>query len=317
MKFTVIIPSYRRADNIGRRLEEFSLQTHTDFELLIVVDSPEQEFIDAYKSVTKTYSDLDITLLVNPENLGSAETRNRGIENASGDHLILLDDDISVKENYLEGYADVIERYPDSIIIGNIEHRYLETPFQKYIKDSRTYFGFQGLTHLDTVSFPHFITGNVCAPRDTLRSTTFEQVTINGKVVYGYEDLVFGYTLSLKGHEFIFNNKSTGEHEEYTTLSELSKKKYEAGKASVLLARQYPELAEILHYNPKLARFPIRYIPPKSVYSIFDSCIGIFSGIFPSARKLYRYVLAASFVAGVSYAFESVSSTSGSGKALT
>lgn len=86
---SVIIPVYNCIEYLGQAIDSVIAQ-EVPVEIIVVNDSPWQdltEFIQPYKERT------NLVLIVNEQNLGVAEARNIGIQNAHGRYVALLDDD--------------------------------------------------------------------------------------------------------------------------------------------------------------------------------------------------------------------------------
>src|SRR3989338_9949342 len=48
----------------------------------------------------------------------ASENRNRGIRKASGDTIVFLDDDATIKEDYLEKLEEFLEKHPNVDVVG-------------------------------------------------------------------------------------------------------------------------------------------------------------------------------------------------------
>ena len=84
-KFSIIIPAHNAADRIGAALSSIRTQSFTDYELIVVCDSCEDNTAQiawAYDARTETV-DFHSTGL----------TRNRGIDLATGEWILFMDDD--------------------------------------------------------------------------------------------------------------------------------------------------------------------------------------------------------------------------------
>lgn len=85
MKFSIIIPAYNAANRIRNALDSIASQTFTDYELLVVCDSCKDDTAEIAREYT------DKVLLVNNNHDGL--TRNVGLDYASGDWVMFMDDD--------------------------------------------------------------------------------------------------------------------------------------------------------------------------------------------------------------------------------
>ena len=93
MKFSIIIPAYNAAGHIRRALDSIKCQTYTDYELIVVCDSCE----DNTAEIAETYGAHVIEVNYNRDGL----TRNAGIDAARGEWLLFMDDD----DHYLHEYV--------------------------------------------------------------------------------------------------------------------------------------------------------------------------------------------------------------------
>ncbi len=94
-RVSVVIPSYRRPDLVGRALRSVLDQTFADLEVIIVDDNAKgaAEQLATEKTITGQFSDERIRYIVNDSSKGGAEARNVGIRHALGEYVAFLDDD--------------------------------------------------------------------------------------------------------------------------------------------------------------------------------------------------------------------------------
>ena len=112
---SVVIPNYNRSDLIGRAINSVLSQTLPAREVIVVDDGStdsSREFISA------NYP--DVTLLTQ-ENKGVSSSRNRGIRQASGDWIALLDSDDEWQPEKLERQYDAWKAQPQYKIIHTNE----------------------------------------------------------------------------------------------------------------------------------------------------------------------------------------------------
>lgn len=96
-KVSVVIATYRRTDRLLKALESTAAQTYRDFEIVLADDNGDPEWNGKVHGILENfrsrYPDIMLKYIVNRENLGSARTRNAGIEAAEGEYVCFLDDD--------------------------------------------------------------------------------------------------------------------------------------------------------------------------------------------------------------------------------
>jgi glycosyltransferase involved in cell wall biosynthesis len=86
---SVVIPTRNRPDLVCRAVETVRAQTFTNFEIVVVVDGPDEASVAALNAI----GDPRIRVVALQENVGGAEARNVGVRNARGQWVALLDDD--------------------------------------------------------------------------------------------------------------------------------------------------------------------------------------------------------------------------------
>lgn len=107
--FSVIIPTYNRADFITKTLDSFLNQTCQDFEIIIVDDGS----TDNTNEVVKPYLS-DRIFYYKKKNEERAAARNYGAEKARGEYVNFFDsDDLALNNHLIEG-VDIITKnsYP-------------------------------------------------------------------------------------------------------------------------------------------------------------------------------------------------------------
>lgn len=101
--FSVIIPLYNKESQIKKTLESVLNQTFKDFEIVIVNDGS----IDKSIEVVESFDDNRIRI-INQNNSGVSQARNRGIIEANRKWIAFLDADDLWKPNKLEKYSKII-----------------------------------------------------------------------------------------------------------------------------------------------------------------------------------------------------------------
>jgi glycosyltransferase involved in cell wall biosynthesis len=104
MRFSVIIPTFKRAQLLGDAIRAALAQTHTDREILVVDDgSP-----DDTRSVASTFGEA--VRYFRQENKGKSAALNLGISASKGDAIIVLDDDDLFPPWTVAKHAEALQR---------------------------------------------------------------------------------------------------------------------------------------------------------------------------------------------------------------
>lgn len=88
---SVIMPAYNAQAFIREAIGSVQAQTVRDWELIVIDDGSKDRTRQLVAELAE--ADSRIRLEVNPDNLGAAGTRNRGLELSRGQHVALLDSD--------------------------------------------------------------------------------------------------------------------------------------------------------------------------------------------------------------------------------
>ena len=107
----VVIPTYNRAEIIGRAIRSVQAQTFEDWELIVVDDASEDET----EEVVAAFEDTRIRYIQHVENRGGAAARNTGIRNSRGEYIAFLDSDDEWLPQKLEGQIRVFKKADESV----------------------------------------------------------------------------------------------------------------------------------------------------------------------------------------------------------
>lgn len=112
---SVVIPLYNKEKQITNTLRSVFDQTYTDYEIIVVNDGSTDNSV----AVVESLNDSRIRL-IHQKNAGVSAARNRGIEDAKGEYIALLDGDDEWKPEFLETMLTLVERYPNCrVFAGN------------------------------------------------------------------------------------------------------------------------------------------------------------------------------------------------------
>lgn len=107
IKFSIIMPTYNRADLLPRAVDSVLNQTYQNFELVIINDgSP-----DNTEAVIKSFKDKRIVHLKHEKNRGVYAGINTGLSSAKGGFVMLLGDDDELYSDALESAFLKIKEY--------------------------------------------------------------------------------------------------------------------------------------------------------------------------------------------------------------
>ncbi|WP_052315752.1 glycosyltransferase family 2 protein [Oscillatoria acuminata] len=102
--FSVVVPTYNRANLLGDTIESVLAQTFKDFELLVIDDGS----TDDTHELINSFCDSTNIRYIYQENQGVGAARNTGIKNARGEWITFLDSDDLWLPNHLQSHYYLI-----------------------------------------------------------------------------------------------------------------------------------------------------------------------------------------------------------------
>jgi GT2 family glycosyltransferase len=113
INFTVVIPLYNKANHILRTLKSISSQKYPAAEIIVIDDGS----TDEGPSLVETAGIKNIRL-IRQKNQGVSAARNRGIAEATYEHIAFLDADDQWLPLFLAEIAGLVHKFPESSFFG-------------------------------------------------------------------------------------------------------------------------------------------------------------------------------------------------------
>lgn len=254
MKYSIIIPVYNRPDEVEELLESLTRQAFLNFEVVIVEDGSSVPC----KDVCEKYDGkLNIRYLTK-KNSGPGQTRNYGVEHATGDYVIILDSDVTVPEGYLQAIDDELSACPCDAFGGADASHPSFTDVQKAISYSMTSFfttggirggkaGAQGKGGakgaLDKF-YPRSY--NMGIRRDVyLKLGGFSKMRFGEDIDFSYRIIEAGYKSRLFPEAWVW-------HKRRTDLRKFFRQVYNSGIARINLEKRHPGTMKLVHMLPTI-----------------------------------------------------------------
>jgi len=237
---TVIIPTYNRKKIFQETLSRLCLQTFPkdNYEVIVIDDYS----TDGTREVLKKI-DLPINFkyLLNIENLGRARTRNRGIKEAKGKYVLMIDDDIWASETLIEEHLKVHKKHNEDIVVAGaipIAPGIPKTAINERCNDHHLWCYDEMCKVSDYLPYNFCKTANLSLPRTLFKKIGFFDETF---IHYGGEDTEFGYRYSRNNIKLIFAQKAVGYHYHDETVESLISREIERGKSFFVYQKLQPE----------------------------------------------------------------------------
>ncbi|AZH27577.1 glycosyltransferase [Paenibacillus sp. M-152] len=117
IRYSVIIPTYNRAQQLLLTLASFEAQTYSKqlFEVIVADDGS----TDGTKEVVEGFkASYPLTYVSHPEQRGRSAVRNLGLRRAKGLYIIFCDADFLVLPHFIKTVSRYHRKYPKSVLSG-------------------------------------------------------------------------------------------------------------------------------------------------------------------------------------------------------
>ena len=242
MRYSIVIPVYNRPDEVNELLAGLCEQTCRDFEVLVVEDGsavPCREVVESYAGR------LDLHYFEKP-NSGPGQSRNYGVERASGAYVIILDSDVVLPPDYLAAIDAELAVAPCDAFGGPDRAHPSFTPMQKAINYAMTSF---------------FTTGGIRGGKKKLdkfypRSFNMGVRTAVYRELGGFSDMRFGEDIDFStrifrgGYSCRLLPEAWVWHKRRTDLRKFFKQVHNSGIARIHLTKRHPGTLKLVHLLP-------------------------------------------------------------------
>ncbi len=242
MKYSLIIPVYNRPDEVKELLESLLTQTYTDFEVIIVEDGSSVPCED----VVKNFSDrLPIHYYIKP-NSGPGQSRNYGVERATGEYVLILDSDCILPAFYLQEVENELRTNPCDAFGGPDKAHPSFTDTQKAINYSMTSFfttgGIRGGKRKLDKFYPRSF--NMGIRRELYLSMGgFSDMRFGEDIDFSIRIFKGGYSCRLFPEAWVW-------HKRRTDFKKFFKQVHNSGIARINLYLKYPDSLKTVHLLP-------------------------------------------------------------------
>ncbi|MGB9824101.1 MAG: glycosyltransferase family 2 protein [Candidatus Hydrothermia bacterium] len=121
MNYSAVIPTYRRKDDLIKCVENLLAQTIKPSEVIISGVSTDEETKEAFKILKGKYPEFNIKLVLS-DRRGISVGRNKGLEAASCEFVLMVDDDVELPPDFAEKALEILVKEGVYILTG-IEQR--------------------------------------------------------------------------------------------------------------------------------------------------------------------------------------------------
>ena len=128
-KVSVVVPVYNPGEGIKKCIRSLRAQTLKDIEIIIIDDCGNDNAM-TYVNIAAKHDDR-IKIFKNPCNIGSGQSRNKGIEMSTGEYLSFIDPDDYIYPDFLELLYKKAKETRADIVKGSLRNSRLKNGTEK------------------------------------------------------------------------------------------------------------------------------------------------------------------------------------------
>lgn len=114
-KVSIIIPIYNSENYIEKCVESIVNQSYRNIEIILINDGSTDNSLEKIKKLSIKHSNIRF---FDQKNHGVSYSRNKGIQYASGEYVMFVDNDDYIDEDYVEVFVKSIEKGNYDYVIG-------------------------------------------------------------------------------------------------------------------------------------------------------------------------------------------------------
>ncbi|RAP32852.1 hypothetical protein DID75_03795 [Candidatus Marinamargulisbacteria bacterium SCGC AG-410-N11] len=262
---SVVIGCFNQEHVIKRVLDSFNNQTLPldQFEL-IVVDSMST---DSTLSILESFKANYLFRYIQQENLGKAMARNRGVNEALADLILITDADMIADRYLLQAHIDAHEESGKNSCFEGVTYNMTELHWPPEQQKLYSYIR-PNYSHKKSLGWFYFLTGNISFPKSVFLAENGFNSEFKS---YGWEDLELGYRLSKKRVPLYYNKLAINYHYHVVSKDEEIERNIKKGESARIFLKLHPELTMFLGLNP-LSKFIFPLIKKESWFYKLFSC---------------------------------------------
>jgi cellulose synthase/poly-beta-1,6-N-acetylglucosamine synthase-like glycosyltransferase len=258
--YSVILPTFKRPDEVDNFLESMTIQQLKDFEVIIVDGSPG----DILHPVVQRYSPKLNMQYFHERGLGASESRNLGCEKAKGVFLVFIDSDCVVPSDYFIKVDAFLSAHPEVDAYGGPDAADATfSVFQKAVNYAMTSFlttgGIRGKKkHIGKFQLRGFNMG-------ISREAFFKVGGYSGMQVA--EDIDLSMRLQKAGYRTALIHEAFVYHRRKSSVYKFFKQLYFHGKGRIDLHLKHGDALKAVHMLPSLF---VLYLLAGCILSLFS-----------------------------------------------
>jgi GT2 family glycosyltransferase len=246
MRASVIIPTYNRLQDLQQVVAAIRNQTvplGIELEMVVVDDGSGDGTWDWLSGQSGETGFVPLR----QSNAGPASARNRGVEAAGGEIVILLGDDTIPQPGWLVAHLEEHRLFGGSGPLAVLGYTSFpadtDSPFLRFINEYGAQFGYLIIEDPCAVPFNFFYTSNISLPRSELeRLDGFRE----DFPAAAWEDIEFAYRAAADGLRIRYQPKARTIHHHCVQPRTFCRRQRTSGRSAAIFADLHPELEDFL-----------------------------------------------------------------------
>jgi GT2 family glycosyltransferase/glycosyltransferase involved in cell wall biosynthesis len=244
VRVSVVIPTYNRKDKLMACLDALERQSvlPDEFEVVIVDDGTTDGTKEAVASKPRSFA----VRYFEQRNQGPGSARNRGIDEATGEIVLFVGDDVYADERLLEEHllAHAIRPAAGTAILGHLDWP-ADMPRNAVMNyvcgDAALQFAYTLIPRLPVLDHRFFYTSNISLKREFLASAATAGIRFDPAFRHAaFEDSEFAFRLLPRGLEIRYVESARAVHDHPMDLEGFAARERRAGEMAVVFYRKHP-----------------------------------------------------------------------------
>jgi GT2 family glycosyltransferase/glycosyltransferase involved in cell wall biosynthesis len=244
LRVSVIVPTHNRKEKLLACLDALARQSvlPQEFEVVVVDDGSTDGTGDALAGRSFPFA----LRVYRQDGGGPGTARNLGIEQAAGELVFFIGDDILADERLLEEHllAHAVNLDPGTAILGRIDWPDSVTPnaVMEYVcGDGMLQFAYTLIPKLATLDYTFFYTSNISLKRRFLLDAADAGVRFDPCFRHAaFEDSEYAFRLTPRGLRIRYAERARAFHDHWMDLDSFAARELHAGEMAVVYYRKHP-----------------------------------------------------------------------------
>jgi glycosyltransferase involved in cell wall biosynthesis len=253
IQFSLVTPTFNRAATLDRMLRHLlTVDGIHGCELIVIDDGSTDETADVLARFQQEHPALLRILTLT--NGGPARARNAGVQAATHERILFIDDDVFPRPDMLQQHWQMLESGYDGSQGLLLWHQEIAmTPLIGYIDSRGSQFAFDQVKDPANLGGEHIYTGNFAVRKEIIVQTGgFCEKLFDRKLAFSaFEDTVMGFAIKRHGARLALNRQAIADHLHHMTEDGYLRREYNVGSGVAQLQRYFPEITQDLGLESK------------------------------------------------------------------